>query len=727
MMKKISLITFYLLLTLIPIICLTQEKKDSILVQKQIKTVKLKASRKTLIERKVDRLVFNVENSISATGGDALDALKITPGLKVQGDQIMMIAKKGMSVMIDDKLIQLSGDDLINFLKTIKSEDIKSIEVITNPPAKYDAEGNSGLVNIKLKRIKQDSWSITINGSQKQSIYSTGSIGGSFNYQKNKLSLTAAINYTNGSKKGTEEEFIVYPDQQWNNYFKKRNFSDILSSKLSMDYNISKNWSLGVQYLTSYSTPYTKLTNQNTIYNNHHTIDSLLTTNSFDHKKINTNAINVHSTVKLDSLGKNISFDLDYLGYDNKNNRNFQTQSTFDNASNTPFGYTAANNIGLQNIKIYSMKVDFENPLKWIMLKYGAKFSFLKTNYDNKYYDTSSGISILDPNISNIFNYVENTQAIYIMGEKNISEKWKTQLGLRVENTQTKGNSVTLNELHNNNYTEFFPSAYLMYKANDNHNISLNYNRRLSRPRYNELNPFKVYYNPYSYTEGNPYIRPEFIDNIEFQYSYKDILFSSFSYSHTKNGKGNPPFFDDVTKVLRLQDLNFFSSNVYNLSETYIFNKVKWWESYNQANVYYTEIYFLPNLNLTNTKNWGAYFSSNNKFTINKNKTLKAEVNFWYQSPQNQDSYKFKGSASLGLGFTFITLKKAMIINLVINDLFMTEYEKARALTSTPYRYASYDDQRYIRLSVSYRFGNNKLSVKKRSVGNEEEKGRIDN
>ncbi|UPF07242.1 carboxypeptidase-like regulatory domain-containing protein, partial [Flavobacterium psychrophilum] len=147
--------------------------------QQQLEEVII-ASKKKLIERKVDRLIFNVENSISASGGDAIDALKITPSIRVQNDKITMIGKSGMSIMIDDKLIQLSGYDLVNFLKTISSDNIKNIEVITTPPAKYSAEGNSGLVNIKLKKAKKDSWNATINSAYRQATYATRSIGGNF-------------------------------------------------------------------------------------------------------------------------------------------------------------------------------------------------------------------------------------------------------------------------------------------------------------------------------------------------------------------------------------------------------------------------------------------------------------------------------------------------------------------------------------------------------------------
>ena len=169
-------------------------------------------SKKKLIEKKVDRLVFNVENSISASGGDAIDALKLTPRVKVQNEQISMIGKSGMLIMIDDRIIQLSGDDLINYLKTLKSDDIKSIEVITNPPAKYNAEGNSGILNIKLKKAKNDAWNASVRTLYQQASYPTGAFGTGYNLQKNKITLTTNFTYSDGSNAPFESSVINYPN-----------------------------------------------------------------------------------------------------------------------------------------------------------------------------------------------------------------------------------------------------------------------------------------------------------------------------------------------------------------------------------------------------------------------------------------------------------------------------------------------------------------------------------
>ena len=431
--------------------------------QHQLKEVAV-TFKKKIIERKIDRIVFNVENSISAAGGDAIDALKNTPAIKVQNEAITMIGKNKMSIMIDDRLIELSGDDLINFMKTIRTDDIKSIEVITNPPAKYDAEGNSGLVNIKLKKAKLDSWNASLNSSYKQSTYATLSNGGSFSYQKKKLSFFTNLNYVNGSKRGLEQEEVAYSSQTWNNEFKRKAYTNIFSGRVGIDYKLSENWTIGAQYLGSLNKPRT-VQNDHTIitHNGTQIIDSLINSISNDLKKTNSSSVNFHSMVKLDSTGKNISFDLDYFSLNNHINREFQTRNSYTDLAPTPGGYKSATNSGFQDINIYSAKIDITDPLKWIKLSYGGKVYFSKTNYDNKYFDTSTGMPLFQTSQSNTFQYTENTQALYISGNKKITDKWEIKLGLRVENTQTRGNSITLNQINTNNYIHFSYNLHPVY------------------------------------------------------------------------------------------------------------------------------------------------------------------------------------------------------------------------------------------------------------------------
>jgi hypothetical protein len=685
-------------------------------------------SQKKLIERKVDRLVFNVDNSLAASGGDAIDALMVTPGLRVQNDQITMIGKSGMAIMVDDRLIQLSGEDLINFLKTIPSDNIKSIEVINAPPAKYDAEGNSGIVNIKLKKAKNNSWNTTINSSYKQNTYATGSFGGNLNYQKNKLSFVSSINHVEGSLKRTEKDEIYYPIQTWITDFNKRIYTKSLSSKIGLDYKITNKWTLGILYLGSTSSPKIKERDLGLITNNTtQQLDSIINTKARNTRNNFTNSYNIYNKIELDTLGGVLTTDFDFFTWKNTDNRNFSTQNLYNNYTSTRNGFISAINIGMQDIKNYSAKIDVFIPLKWLNLSYGGKVSFIKTNNNLIFFDTTTGTTILNLNKSDIFNFNENTQALYISGNKKFGkDKWETQIGLRMENTQTKGFSETINRTDSKNYTEFFPTIYIVYNPSEKHSFSLDYGKRIQRPGYKRLNPFKYYSSPYNYTTGNPFLLPQFSHNLQFKHNYKDFISASLTYTKEIQGYGEISFID--TNMQYFNQLNYFTNNNFQLSESYTYNKFPQWESNNQVDGYYSKVKFSNNINLDDVKSWGLYFSTNNTFILNKSKTIKAGVNFRYHAPEYDLQNKNKGYSSLDLALRFSFLQKSLLLNINAQDILKTDKSYKTTYTSNIKQiYSHYGDSRFFRISLAYKFGSEKLNLENRYFGNEEEKGRANN
>lgn len=717
--------TFTILFFILCSFSFAQEKKqDSIekTVEKQVEEVEIRAKKK-LIERKVDRLVFNVENSISATGGDALDALKVTPGLRIQNDQISMIGKSGMAVMIDDRLMQLSGDDLINFLKTVKSDDIRSIEVITNPPAKYDAEGNSGIVNIKLKKAKKDSISGNVTTSYTQAKYSLASLGGGFNYQKNKLTVTSNINYSNGSTAPYQEYTIHYPNYKWFETNNKRSFQNSISGRAALDYQVNPKTTMGLQYSGAFAKPFSKGTNTSYITNNNSVLDSLISTPSRLEMEKQTHSLNFHSITKIDTLGTQYSIDLDYFKFKSDLDNNFSTDTYLPNGTFVPNRFISANNVSHQNIDIYSAKLDYEMPLKWVILSFGGKVSFINNDSQVSYFDTTNLISLFDPSKSNVFNYKENTQALYVSGNKKLSEKWHLKLGVRLESTQTKGYSESLNQTNKNNYTKLFPSFYLTYKATENTSWGLNYSRRIERPSYNNLNPFRFYSSKYSYGEGNPFLKPFFIDNTEVSYTHKNYFASLYASQMTK-GIDQVTFVSKDSPFQTIKPYNFYKQSDVGTVQTYTFNPWKWWESNMTLVAFHTHtssdlVGVWPKI-----KKWTIYFSSNNSFSLNKTKTLKAELNFTGQSPYIAGSYIASDVWYADTGLRYAVLNHKLQIALNITDVFRTNKttytQKINDIKQDKY---NYPDSQKFRLSLTYNFGK-QLKTDNRKQSNEEEKNR---
>ena len=683
-------------------------------------------SKKKLIERKVDRLVFNVENSIAVTGGNALDALKITPRVKVVNEQISMIGKGGMMIMLNDRPLQLSGDDLSNFLKTLNAEDLKKIEVITNPPAKYSAEGNSGIINIVTKNVKKDSWNGVFRNIYQQASYATGSTGGSFNFQKNKLELTSNINYTNGSNAPDETSRILYPNSAWDITNNRRDFSNNLSTRFGLIYKINEKLKTGINLNYINSKPLIKDNEKTNIFSpNSIVLDSIITTNARNENNKKLSSINFFTIYEIDTIGRKLSLDLDYFDYKNTTNRIFKTQSFFSNNEPTSFIPIEARNFGNQEIINYSINLDMEHPTKFINLNYGARISQIKTDNLFNFFNINENNETIDLSQSNLFLYKENIQAVYLSGQKTFNEKWEAKLGLRYEFTQTEGFSQTINQTNTNNYQKLFPTFYLSYTPNENHAFNINYGKRIQRPSYNFLNPFRFVSNPFSYSEGNPFLQPAFVNNIEFEYAYKDNFITNFYFSKTDDGFEQATILDASTNIQQVIPLNFIINHSAGMNQTFILNIKDWWNINSSANVYYSSTNSKIPQTLQFLSGWNGEFNISNDFILNKNKTLLANFSFNYTT-RGVDNLDFNSSANqLDASLKWLLLDKKMIVSFYINDILSSNrFTYTTFSNEIENSFRNYYDERFFRLGVIYNFGK-RFNLDNRDNKNQEEKDRI--
>ncbi|MDV3540285.1 TonB-dependent receptor [Elizabethkingia anophelis] len=684
------------------------------------------AGKKKLIEKKIDRLIFNVENSTSITGGNALDALRITPRLKVQNGQISMIGKNGMMVMVNDRLLSLSGEDLANFLKTLNAEDLKRIEVITNPPAKYVAAGNSGIINIVTKSSKKDAWNASLRSTYQQASYATGNIGGSFNLQKNKFDLTSNISYSNGSNAPDASSTIYYPSTIWDIQNKRRSYSDNLSARFGLTYKLNDKIKTGFSINHVSSNPLTKEKERTNIYNTglSRQLDSIITTKGRNEYEKKLTSFNYNIVYEIDTVGKKMSIDVDFFDYRNSTNRFFNTQSFFNNNIPKPNGNIQARNYGLQDIQNYSINLDMEHPTKWINLNYGARISKIKTNNLFEYFDIEDNKEILDISQSNAFDYQENIQAVYLSGQKKFNDKWEAKFGLRYEWTQTKGFSKTVNQVNDNNYRKLFPTLYLSYTLNEDHVFNLNYGRRIQRPSYNFLNPFRFVSNPFSYSEGNPFLQPSFTDNIELEYSFKDNLITNFYFSYIDDDFEQVTFLDSNTNIQQIIPKNFIINRTVGLNQTAIFKPAKWWNVNLSANVYYSSTDSKIPQTLQFLSGWNGEFSASNDFTLNESKTVLANINYYYTT-KGVDNLDYNSSANqLNASIKWLLLNKKMIISLNVNDIFSSNRFRYTTFSNNiKNSFTNYSDDRFFRLGIIYNFGK-KIQTDNRESKNKEEQDR---
>lgn len=682
------------------------------------------AQRRKLIERKIDRLVFNVENSVSSTGSDALEVLGQTPGIRVQNDNVKIIGKSNMLVMIDDRLIELSGADLMNFLKTISSESIKEIEVITAPPAKYDASGNSGLINIKLKKAKKDSWNSTMGTSFTQRYFLSEAINGNFNYNKNKLTIQSAVNLSNAESKYMDQVDTYFIDETWREDVPRKIVNKSVGYRVYSGYDFTAAWNMGIILTGSSSKVNTgadSRIDRTSLGSND--LSSYIDTDLQSLTNQSMLSINYHNIFKLDTIGTKIVFDLDYFNYENDDSRNINGSRFTPQDLIIPGSNYAVQNYNNQDIKNYSGKLDVEMPLKWASLTYGGKYSVINTKNNLEFYNIQTSVPVFDPSQSNKFNYRETNQALYFSGNKKVGEKWEIQAAVRVEATQTKGYSANYGQENKNDYIELFPTAYVQYSFNEDNIYSINYSRRIFRPSYQLLNPFRDYDSQYSYVEGNPFLQPSFSNTFEFSYTHKNFD-TKLSYSQINDGFEHFGIVDPVTNITRYTVTNFLDTKAYNASLSHTFDKVKWWTSANSIDSGYSINNSSNAATVQETSGYYTFVSTNNDFILNKTNSLILNLSYWYQFRSVVGVYEFDPYGSFSTSVKY-KLKDNLQLSLNLNDVFKSQTSRsANYSNGIRNEFVNYYDARHIRFSLQYKIGKSTRTAINKDSSNTEEQNR---
>ncbi|WLD23304.1 TonB-dependent receptor [Flavobacterium dauae] len=679
-------------------------------------------ARKKLIERKVDRIVFNLENSISGSSGNAVDALNVTPGVQIQNDQISMIGKSNMNVMINDRLINLSGDDLINFLRNLKAEDIKNIEVITSPPAKYDAQGNSGLVNIITKSTREDSYNGNVKALLSQSDHSYGTISSGFNYNKNKLTISTSLNYQNGSTTPYQKYSLHYPNYLWEEENNKTNYINNLSGRLAVDYKINSKWNIGGEYYGSYSEPLIKVVNESRIYNINHTLDSIIINNSRVDIKRSMNSLNMYSVIKLDTLGRKINFDIDYVDYKSSTQNSFFSNSYFADGTFKPDLYFSARNSGELDIDIITSRLDVEYPTLWANLNFGAKLTFIENNSAVEFYNTTSGAEIIDPFNTNEFLYKEHIQALYFSANRKLTDNLELKMGIRGENTQIKGQSLTMQETNKDSYFKLFPTVYLTYMLTDTKSVSLSYNKRINRPSYNNLNPFRFYSTSFNYSEGNPFLNAYITNNLELSYTSRNT-FTTLYGTLINNAIDQVTFVNNNNSIQHVKPVNAYDQYTIGLYHMHSFS-VGRWQTYNDVTVFYRES--MPQISeLNKIQVWSGNIKTTNSFILDNNSNYKAELSYMYRLPSIAGSYEISSFSQLNLAFRANFFDKKLLLTIEAIDVLKTNKQTfIQTVNGVKQENYDYPDLRRFNISLVYNFGK-KVNLRRNNQISSEEKQRI--
>jgi outer membrane receptor for ferrienterochelin and colicin len=693
---------------------------------KSLKGVVVK-SKKPLIEKRMGRIDFNVENSVIAIGSTAWDVLRKAPNVKTNEQGFVSLrGNESAAVMINNKLVNLAGDDLVSFLRNINSEDIIRIELITNPSAKYDAEGTGGIVNIITRKNKEEGLNGTATAGYMQSAYSKYNAGLNLNYKHKNLSVSGNYGYRNG-----DYLTIEYLDQEFPNDSSTVFYNEALNRhrkqinnnyKLGINYVLNKKSTMGIQADGSFGSRHNNDISHTPIHTDDGSIDSTFLSHIFIDANNRYFSLNTNYRGEFDTLGKSLNVDIDYLKY-YSNNRSFNINDYLD-ANNKMRPVSTFRSDVPQEIRIYTASIDYTHPVNesiWVEL--GAKANKTETDNNYTFENLIDGTYINDTTKSNHFIYEENIMALYSDITKTIHNT-TIQLGVRGEYTKTKGNSLTLDNIVDRSYFKIFPTIYFQQKFSDNYQLELNYGKRIRRPSYSDMNPFRYYSTPYSYSEGNPFLQPEYTNSFELVHTFKNRYMVTFYYYSSKDEFLQIPEQNIEAKTIAFHRLNLNKSKSYGVSIEIPF-EAGIWQSYNSADISRAQVSSNYLGSDFSYRKITANISSTQSFTFSK--ILSAEISASYRSPGISGLFHLGSYSEVALGIKRKLLKDKGILSVNFSDIFRGTILSASVNYLDQKSVAKTDnDLRSIRLNFQYRFGTSKNKpAKERSTSNKEERTRV--
>ncbi|MEO8765184.1 MAG: TonB-dependent receptor [Ginsengibacter sp.] len=698
-------------------------------LRSNVKTLKevTVAAKRPFIERKIDRTVINVDAAITNAGTTAMEVLEKSPGITVDKDgNISLKGKQGVMIMMDGRPSYLSGQELANLLKNMPSSSIDQIEIMTNPSAKYDAAGNSGIINIKTKKNKLKG----INGN-----LSTSVIQGKFTKTNNSLNL----NY----RKGKINLFGNYSYSSWNGYdnlFILRNFRNTVTKdletifdqhsymkrgsqyqelKAGLDYYVDKKTTFGVVFSGYLNPNHNRGENSTLLKSADNTIDSIVIASNSDKGRSNNFAANINLRHAFDSTGKEFTVDLDYLTYDQSKDQFFENSYLNPDYSERKPNSQLKGTLPSQ-VHIYTAKTDFTFPLKkGAKIETGLKTSYVTTDNDALYENNTPLGYETDEGKTNHFIYKENINGAYFNYNRQI-KKWGIQAGLRAENTNAQGhqvgNSTRPDSSFTKNYLDLFPTIYVSYEANKKNTFSINYGRRIDRPAYQDLNPFYYFLDEYTYQVGNTLLQPQYTDNIELSHTYNGFLTTTVNYSKTNN------VFTDVLKQITAERKTFItkeniaSRTNLGLAVSAYFPVTKFLTTNIYTNVVNNTYKGALDGGYLNINNTAFFANMSNQFKFKKG--WSAELSGFYRTKGIEGQLILNPMWRMDAGVQKQVLKNKGTLKLGIRDIFASQNFKGFVkYQDIDVHIDSRHDSQTASITFTYRFGKQLQNQQRRKTG----------
>ncbi|HMI02372.1 MAG TPA: outer membrane beta-barrel protein [Pedobacter sp.] len=689
-------------------------KKDSVTDEKLLKEVNIN-TRKKMIERKIDRTIVNVSAFVTAAGTDAMDLLGRLPGLRVTDDGNINLMGKGATIYVDGKPTYLSGTDLAAYLRSLPTDLLDKIELMPNPPAKYDVAGSGGVINIITKKNKQPGYNAAISANAGMGVYRKANGSLNMSYRVGKLNLFA--NAGAGSPKDFENASAIRRflnadgsaaailDQESEISY-TRNTGNV---KLGADYYVNKKTTVGLIWNANRNSVRERGDNRNLMRNSAYQLDSVIFSANDANNKFRNNLFNFNVVHLLDAMGTELSMDLDYGKYHTQidqvfGNRTYSAQDVLLNRARIRGALP-------REINIYSAKADFSLPFKnGIKLNTGLKLSRVSTDNRADYFTGEEVSELPDDNRSNSFLYKETIAAAYLEGYREFG-KFGMKAGLRAEQTHSDGhqlgNALATDSSFSKIYLNVFPTLFVSFKpdSTNRNQFFFSYGRRIGRPGYDKLNPFLALVQRYNQIAGNPFLSPDFTNTFEFTHVFKEQLNTILYYSDLSNISSQ--VIRPVGDVYVTRPENTGSLQIAGTMVTYNRNVFKWWNADFSVNTERIHMDVLLGGKRVDTVYFAHSFNWFNRFTLSKSCTAELVMNWGGRSFSGQNTTR--GIAALRAGIKQQLFKGNASLGLSGSDLFYSVRTQGNILNvaGSDASYRNRRDSRTVMLSFSYKISRN--------------------
>ncbi|WP_333621578.1 outer membrane beta-barrel family protein [Sphingobacterium multivorum] len=679
--------------------------------------------KRPMVESKPGKLVLNVENSPLAAGNNALDIVQRAPGVSLDNNNnLQLMGQSGVSVTIDGRQTYMSGEQLVNFLKSTDGNQIKSVEVITTRAAKDDAEGAVGTINIVLKKNRMEGFNGTFNMTAGRGEKFRGNSSLSLNYKKNNTTVFGSYAYSDEKSHRKLLLDRVIQNKGEKTYFKQRSILDEKEQNYSYRFGVEQRTSarntLTVQFNGSNNIEYNDNDSKTNVGKSFTTLDSLLISTSQFKELFDRYSANLNNEFRIDSNGRKLTLDLDWSKFKSSKRVGYNNQY-FDGQMNAITPEEIQRSRMPIGIDIYVAKLHYEQPLSKVSkLEMGAKYSNVTSDNDLTFEDFLNNSWINNEKRTNHFVYKEQIAAGYIDYNNTIG-KWGLKVGARGEYTFSDGNSLTLNKQVKRNYFKLFPNANLTYTLHENHILSLGYARKITRPNYRQLNPFDYFVDKLTFERGNPYLNPQFSNEFTLNYTLMQRYNVTLGINDVRDAIVESMGQDSVLKqtwVIR-ENLGKNLTAYLNLNIPVTVSKI-WSMNNNITGIHFNFDGMVSGYPLKRTS---FLLQATSMHNLKLAKSLSANVNLRYFSPFNYNVYDMKARWDMEVGATKTFKDQRSSLKLAVSDLFNTGNQNLKTnFGDFDSSIRQYQDRRVVRLTYSYKFGNLKNNYRKKDTSNEE-------